>query len=73
MPAMPAGAEKVSVKVSTNRNPEGSKGKSSAAGLRFYPLRAARSGTDFWRTTTGAGSDVYSVTSFTELARDGRT
>ncbi len=72
MPAMPQGAEEgIRKGIYKLETVEGSKGKvqlmSSGAILRHVREAAQILAKDY-----GVGSDVYSVTSFTELARDGQ-
>ncbi len=62
---------KVSVKVSTNSKLLKSKGKVQLLGSGSI-LRHVREAAEILAKDYGVGSDVYSVTSFTELARDGQ-
>ncbi len=72
MPAMPEGAEEgIRKGIYKLKTIEGSKGKEFSCWAPVLScvtsVKRQRSGEDY-----GVGSDVYSVTSFTELARDGQ-
>ncbi|MFN6828280.1 pyruvate dehydrogenase (acetyl-transferring), homodimeric type [Proteus mirabilis] len=72
MPAMPAGAEEgIRKGIYKLESLEGAKGKVQLLGSGSI-LRHVREAAQILSTEYGIGSDVYSVTSFTELARDGQ-
>ncbi|MDY2518489.1 pyruvate dehydrogenase (acetyl-transferring), homodimeric type, partial [Salmonella enterica subsp. enterica serovar Typhimurium] len=72
MPAMPAGAEEgIRKGIYKLETLEGSKGKVQLLGSGSI-LRHVREAAQILAKDYGVGSDVYSVTSFTELARDGQ-
>lgn len=71
MPAMPAGAEEgIRKGIYKLETLEGKKGKVQLLGSGSI-LRHVREAAQILANDYGVGSDVYSVTSFTELARDG--
>lgn len=71
MPAMPEGAEEgIRKGIYKLETIEGSKGKVQLLGSGSI-LRHVREAAQIPAKDYGVGSDVYSVTSFTELARDG--
>ena len=72
MPAMPEGAEEgIRKGIYKLETIEGSKGKVQLLGSGSI-LRHVREAAQILAKDYGVGSDVYSVTSFTELARDGQ-
>jgi len=72
MPAMPQGAEEgIRKGIYKLETLEGSKGKVQLMGSGAI-LRHVREAAAILAKDYGVGSDVYSVTSFTELARDGQ-
>jgi len=72
MPAMPEGAEEgIRKGIYKLETVEGSKGKVQLLGSGSI-LRHVREAAQILAKDYGVGSDVYSVTSFTELARDGQ-
>ncbi|WP_413735216.1 pyruvate dehydrogenase (acetyl-transferring), homodimeric type [Sodalis sp. RH21] len=72
MPAMPEGAEEgIRKGIYRLETLEGSKGKVQLLGSGAI-LRHVREAAEILAKDYGVGSDVYSVTSFTELARDGQ-
>ncbi len=72
MPAMPEGAEEgIRKGIYKLETIEGSKGKVQLLGSGSI-LRHVREAAQIPAKDYGVGSDVYSVTSFTELARDGQ-
>jgi len=72
MPAMPKGAEEgIRKGIYKLETVEGSKGKVQLLGSGSI-LRHVREAAQILAKDYGIGSDVYSVTSFTELARDGQ-
>ncbi|MEQ4514755.1 MAG: pyruvate dehydrogenase (acetyl-transferring), homodimeric type, partial [Pantoea agglomerans] len=72
MPAMPAGAEEgIRKGIYKLETVDGSKGKVQLLGSGSI-LRHVREAAQILAKDYGIGSDVYSVTSFTELARDGQ-
>ncbi len=72
MPAMPEGAEEgIRKGIYKLETIEGSKGKVQLLGSGSI-LRHVREAAEILAKDYGVGSDVYSVTSFTELARDGQ-
>ncbi len=72
MPAMPAGAEEgIRKGIYKLETLAGSKGKVQLLGSGSI-LRHVRDAAKILAEEYGVGSDVYSVTSFTELARDGQ-
>ena len=72
MPAMPAGAEEgIRKGIYKLETVEGSKGKVQLLGSGSI-LRHVREAAQILAKDYGVGSDVYSVPSFTELARDGQ-
>lgn len=72
MPAMPEGAEEgIRKGIYKLETLEGSKGKVQLLGSGSI-LRHVREAAEILAKDYGVGSDVYSVTSFTELARDGQ-
>ncbi|MDU6435581.1 MAG: pyruvate dehydrogenase (acetyl-transferring), homodimeric type, partial [Pantoea sp.] len=72
MPAMPEGAEEgIRKGIYKLETVEGSKGKVQLLGSGSI-LRHVRDAAQILAKEYGIGSDVYSVTSFTELARDGQ-
>ncbi len=72
MPAMPAGAEEgIRKGIYKLETLEGKKGKVQLLGSGSI-LRHVREAAQILAKDYGVGSDVYSVTSFTELARDGQ-
>ena len=72
MPAMPAGVEEgIRKGIYKLESLEGAKGKVQLLGSGSI-LRHVREAAQILSTEYGIGSDVYSVTSFTELARDGQ-
>ncbi|WP_109419757.1 pyruvate dehydrogenase (acetyl-transferring), homodimeric type [Proteus terrae] len=72
MPAMPAGVEEgIRKGIYKLESLEGAKGKVQLLGSGSI-LRHVREAAQILSAEYGIGSDVYSVTSFTELARDGQ-
>ncbi|MEY0169232.1 pyruvate dehydrogenase (acetyl-transferring), homodimeric type, partial [Escherichia coli] len=72
MPAMPEGVEEgIRKGIYKLASVEGSKGKVQLLGSGSM-MRHVREAADILSAEYGIGSDVYSVTSFTELARDGQ-
>lgn len=72
MPAMPQGAEEgIRKGIYKLETVDGSKGKVQLLGSGSI-LRHVREAAQILAKDYGIGSDVYSVTSFTELARDGQ-
>lgn len=72
MPAMPEGAEEgIRKGIYKLASVEGSKGKVQLLGSGSM-MRHVREAADILSAEYEIGSDVYSVTSFTELARDGQ-
>lgn len=72
MPAMPQGAEEgIRKGIYKLETLEGSKGKLQLLGSGAI-LRHVRKAAQILAKDYGMGSDIYSVTSFTELARDGQ-
>lgn len=72
MPAMPEGAEEgIRKGIYKLETLAGDKGKVQLLGSGSI-LRHVREAADILAKNYGVGSDVYSVTSFTELARDGQ-
>ncbi|UVO07740.1 pyruvate dehydrogenase (acetyl-transferring), homodimeric type [Pectobacterium polonicum] len=72
MPAMPQGAEEgIRKGIYKLETVEGSKGKVQLLGSGSI-LRHVREAAQILAKDYGVGSDVFSVTSFTELARDGQ-
>ena len=69
-PAMPEGAEEGILR-GIHRIAGDGDGRRPAARLGHDPARGRGGGASCWRDDFGVEADVYSVTSFTELARDG--